>query len=105
MTQYDDIRVALEHKLTELQQRIGKIERNLRATSEADSKEQALGRENDEVLERLDSSGRHEMDMIEAALARISSGTYGVCVRCGETISTQRLAALPYTITCIACAR
>jgi DnaK suppressor protein len=105
MTQHDDIRSALQHKLEELQRRIGKIERNLRETPEADSEEQALGRENDEVLERLDDSGREEIQMIEAALARLDAGTYGICVSCGGAISSQRLAALPYTTACITCAR
>ena len=43
--------------------------------------------------------------MIEAALARMDAGTYGICVSCGETISSQRLRALPYTNACIKCAR
>lgn len=104
MTQYDNIRSALQQKLEGLQQRIGKIERNLRKTPEADSEEQALERENDEVLEQLDTNGRHEIEMIEAALTRISAGTYGVCTQCGEIIASQRLAALPYTTACIKCA-
>jgi RNA polymerase-binding protein DksA len=104
MTQYDDIRSALQHKLEEMQRRIGKIARNLRETPEADSEEQAVGRENDEVLERLDNSSRKEMAMIEAALARIAAGTYDVCDNCGDTIGAQRLKALPYTTTCIKCA-
>jgi RNA polymerase-binding transcription factor len=57
------------------------------------------------VLERLDKSGREEIQMIEAALARMDAGTYGICVSCGGTISSQRLAALPYTTACITCAR
>lgn len=105
MTQYDDIRTALQQKLEELQRRISKIEHKLRETQEADSEEQALERENDEVLERLDASGRTEMEMIEATLARIKAGTYGTCTHCGGTISTQRLSALPYTTACITCAR
>ena len=67
MMQHDDIRIALQQKLEQLRQRLGKIEQNLRETPEPDSEEQALGRENDEVLERLDDSSRKEMAMIEAA--------------------------------------
>ena len=104
MMQYDDIRSALQHKLEQLRQRLGKIEQNLRETPEPDSEEQALGRENDEVLERLDNSSRKEMARIEAALARIAAGTYDVCAHCGAPISAQRLQALPYTTTCIQCA-
>ena len=102
---YEDIRVALQNKLDGLQQRIKKIDTNLRATADPDSQEQASNRENDEVLERLDQSGREEIAKVEAALARIQAGTYGVCSRCGEAIPHERLEALPYTMICIGCAR
>ena len=104
MMQHDDIRLALQQKLEQLRQRLGKIEQNLRETPEPDAEEQALDRENDEVLERLDPSSRKEMAMIEAALARIAAGTYDVCDNCGATIGAQRLKALPYTTACIKCA-
>jgi len=76
MTAYDDIRVALQHKLVRLEKRLGKIQANLRHVSEPDSAEQAIERENDEVLEHLDDSGREEIEMIRAALGRIDAGTY-----------------------------
>lgn len=41
---------------------------------------------------------------IDAALARLDAGQYGVCDRCGRQIDPERLAALPYTIYCIDCA-
>lgn len=40
-----------------------------------------------------------------AALARIDAGTFGVCERCGRTISRTRLEAVPYARNCINCAR
>src|SRR5262245_20573652 len=105
MIEYQDIHEALQKKLDLLLSRVGKIERDLRQPAEPDSEERAISRENDEVLERLDSSGREEVRMLQAALARIDAGTYGICVQCGEKISPQRLAALPYATTCITCAR
>ncbi|MFN3461138.1 MAG: TraR/DksA family transcriptional regulator [Oceanibaculum sp.] len=46
-----------------------------------------------------------QMKRIDSALARIDSGTYGECVRCGEEILEKRLMA-DLTITlCIDCAR
>ena len=39
---------------------------------------------------------------VESALARIDAGTYGVCERCGEPISAERLEAMPMASTCIA---
>jgi DnaK suppressor protein len=105
MTAYEDIRVSLQHKREALQNRLGKIQRNLRTTPEPDSAEQALERENDEVLERLDGSGRAELEMIDAALGRMEAGTYGLCITCGDTIAIERLTALPYATTCIKCAK
>jgi RNA polymerase-binding protein DksA len=105
MTSYEDIRISLQHKREALQSRLGKIQLNLRTTPEPDSAEQALDRENDEVLERLDGSSRAELEMIDAALGRMDAGTYGICITCGETIAVERLTALPYATSCIKCAQ
>jgi RNA polymerase-binding protein DksA len=47
----------------------------------------------------------HLLEDVEAALARIEKGLFGVCERCGRRISRQRLDAIPYTPVCIDCAR
>jgi DnaK suppressor protein len=104
MSDYQQLRATLQHKLTQLQSRLGKIERDLRRTPEADSEERALSRENDEVLERLDDSSREEIQLLQSAIRRIDAGTYGACRTCGGPIAPQRLEALPYTETCIKCA-
>lgn len=104
MSDYQQLRTTLEQKLTQLQQRLGKIERDLRQPSDPDSEERAIARENDEVLERLDNSAREELQLLQAAITRIDTGTYNVCSRCGKHIAPQRLEALPYTTTCISCA-
>ena len=48
----------------------------------------------------LDQS-RTGLVQIEAALARIEAGTYGVCAVCGEEIVEGRLEARPWTPYCI----
>ena len=40
---------------------------------------------------------------VRAALRRIESRTFGVCIHCEENISPKRLAAVPWTSFCIAC--
>lgn len=45
-----------------------------------------------------------EIAHIDAALARIDAGTYGVCRECGEAIEARRLEALPFAATCADCA-
>ncbi|NOT53625.1 MAG: TraR/DksA family transcriptional regulator [Deltaproteobacteria bacterium] len=105
MTEHHALRATLQDKLTHLQQRLEKVERNLRQTPEPDSEERASSRENDDVLERLDESDRAEIRQLQHAIARIDAGTYGCCTQCGKHISPARLVALPYASTCIACAR
>ncbi len=38
-----------------------------------------------------------------AALGRIEAGTFGICVDCGEAISTERLDILPTAVKCRKC--
>jgi RNA polymerase-binding transcription factor DksA len=40
------------------------------------------------------------LDEVDAALGRLSDGSYGVCVICGDRIADERLAELPTTGTC-----
>jgi len=55
------------------------------------------------ALTALDEQGRREMAAIQAALARIDAGTYGICDICGETISAARLTVMPMARRCGAC--
>ena len=55
------------------------------------------------ALTALDEQGRRELEAIQAALARLDAGTYGLCDTCGETISAARLTALPMARRCVAC--
>lgn len=105
MPEHLALRATLQNKLTHLQQRLGKVEQSLRQTPEPDSEERASGRENDEVLERLDESDREEIRQLQEALARVDAGTYGLCTICRKNLAPERLAALPYARTCITCAR
>ncbi|MBI3637251.1 MAG: TraR/DksA C4-type zinc finger protein [Candidatus Rokubacteria bacterium] len=56
------------------------------------------------VLARLDEQERRELGDIEAALARVAAGTYGLCARCGGGIPVTRLRALPAADRCLTCA-
>jgi DnaK suppressor protein len=55
------------------------------------------------ALTALDEQGRRELHEIQAALARIDAGTYGICTTCGETISAARLTAMPTAHRCVSC--
>lgn len=47
---------------------------------------------------------RAEQAAIEAALARLERGEYGMCEGCGQPIPERRLAVRPMAATCVACA-
>jgi RNA polymerase-binding transcription factor DksA len=89
---------------TEIFGRLRAIDTELDSHQSKDWQELATEREDDEVLERLGSHGLAEIQRIDAALDRIENGRFGVCVRCGEAISAERLQVLPYTSTCRPCA-
>lgn len=105
MLDVSKIRQQLKARLHSLNQRIDEIEGDLRTAPSADFEEQATETEGDQVLEGVEGSARMEAQQIHAALKRIDAGTYGECVTCGESISEQRLKALPYAMQCINCAR
>ncbi|MER3457669.1 MAG: hypothetical protein C4309_02595 [Chloroflexota bacterium] len=56
-------------------------------------KEVGLRRDFEAVIQRID-----------AALARMDGGTYGLCLNCGRPIDPERLKALPYAEYDIKCA-
>ena len=51
----------------------------------------------------LEDNAREMLAEIDAALARVSSGEYGICKRCGAEIPVERLEAMPSADLCIAC--
>jgi DnaK suppressor protein len=70
---------------------------------ESEPEERAQEERSARLLARLDDRTLREMQEIDAALQRISNGTYGVCEGCGEAISESRLALLPETRWCRDC--
>jgi DnaK suppressor protein len=40
---------------------------------------------------------------VRAALTRMDAGTFGICIDCEEEIGIKRLAALPWSASCIDC--
>jgi len=48
---------------------------------------------------------RAQLGLVEEALQALAAGTYGRCRTCGKPIAAERLAAIPWSATCIDCAR
>ena len=96
--------LALRKELTNRIEAIDADIHHKKEPVEKDFAEQVTQRENDDVLMAIDGEAQYTVMQIDAALARIKDGHYGICSACGEKISEKRLTALPYATTCVDCA-
>ena len=107
MSTYQEHIDQLQTLRNELTSRIESIEVHIHHKDEPvekDFAEQVTQRENDEVLLAIDGEAHQTVMLIDAALARIKNGSYGICAKCGADIPEKRLSAVPYATTCIDCA-
>jgi len=58
--------------------------------------------EREYAMNHLERNSRRLRE-VQAALRRIDDGSFGVCVDCERSINLKRLAAVPWSSTCIAC--
>lgn len=101
----NDLRVILLQKKEELAARLTRITSNVRRGLDSDSEERATQLEDSEVVDALGNEAREEIEKISAALQRMESGEYGLCLACGEPIGDRRIRAYPYANECIDCAK
>lgn len=73
------------------------------ADDEHDPEGATIAFERSQIAALVTQVRRHVAE-VDAALARVDAGTYGVCERCGAPIGDARLEALPAARLCIACA-
>ncbi len=107
MKKYDQIRRKLMDRRDEIKGRLNKVDQDILHTDGApnpDSGEQAIERENDDVLEALGGLARSELEKINTALERIERNEYGNCTLCKKAIAAERLKAIPFADRCINCA-
>lgn len=96
-------RAQLSQRLAALMARAGRVEGDLMQPMSADSEEQASEIEDDEALAAEDHMVSQEISAVRAAIGRIDSGHYGVCVSCGGPISEARLDLVPEASLCSKC--
>lgn len=100
----EQLKSQFQQRIVELQQRIDSIHQDFAEGRHADWSEQAGERENDEVLNALESEAKVEIQLLSNAITRIDNGNYGICQDCGEDIPDRRLEVQPAAIKCINCA-
>ena len=69
----------------------------------SDSADDADTLADNERTQMLISNAQTMLGQINAALARLDAGTYGICTNCGKQIDPRRVEALPSVTLCIAC--
>jgi DnaK suppressor protein len=89
-----DTRGAAEREVEEV--RAGRTDPEYEESAQADHVEY--------TLQQLSEARQREIAQVDAALARLDEGAFGVCVACGGPIALERLNALPYALRCAECA-
>jgi len=69
--------------------------------SEANLADQATDLLEREIDWSLEENSARVIAEIDAALARLDAGTYGICEKCGKPIDVDRLEALPWATQCL----
>jgi DnaK suppressor protein len=109
-TELAELRLELESENTELREEISKAESQIAermgnavidaGDDQADAGAKTFEREQELALTQ---NAKELLAQNERALARIASGTYGVCESCGEPIGKARLQAFPRATLCVTC--
>ncbi len=96
----------LQHELEETRAEIASLDERL----EGNRGEYGLGKGDPNIYEwemclALKQRAEDKIQSLEVALRRAEEGDYGVCEVCGRAIDPARLAILPDTKRCVACAQ
>lgn len=82
--------------------RIVDASRDSNADDEHDPEGATIAFERSQV-DALIHQARAQLVEVDAALARIASGTYGTCEKCASPIAPARLEARPTARSCVTC--
>ena len=97
------IRKALEKERLQLSRSLQEEGLFLETVESPDEIDAANFLEFHEIQSSLVELSKNKIERIDRALARLDGGTYGICLKCGETILPERLLALPDAELCINC--
>src|SRR5256885_2259945 len=97
---------SLQARHRELRSGAAQAQKNLRIAQHDHGKDEG-DRANTSLAREIDlaqkSRERALLGSVDAALKRISEGTFGDCLNCGQEINSKRLEAIPWVRFCITC--
>ncbi len=101
----DSMRVVLLQRRTQINSVVQAGQSQLAANEgdPSDIADRASDGFEDELTAGLLSIEASQLDEVDAAIARMNSGVYGICVRCGKPIPRKRLEILPFAKRCLKC--
>jgi RNA polymerase-binding transcription factor DksA len=109
----DNARERLESQRLQARQRLASLtgdfndvvaaSRDANADDEHDPEGATIAFERSQVT-ALVNQLQHHLSEVDAAINRLTTGTYGTCETCAQPIPEDRLEAIPTTRTCINCA-
>jgi DnaK suppressor protein len=109
MTKHDimHLRELLMERRKEILNRVRQLQAGLQGLGERsiELEEEAQKATITEAYDKLDHSGKKEIELIDFALVKMSVGEYGICENCGDDIDLRRLKILPMARLCVECAR
>jgi len=88
---------------------LGDVEKNLKSSQEgttepvADISDGAARAYTSEIMLNLGEQDWQKLKQVDQALAKISTGEYGICALCEEPIPEARLEVIPFTEYCVEC--
>jgi len=106
----DGLRALLVARRVRALRTSGDLHRDSSELEEAETQspepmERSTDRTMEKMIEAEAEAERSLLGEVDAALARMDGGTYGVCEHCGERVALARLFAIPEARWCIRCAR
>jgi RNA polymerase-binding transcription factor len=100
------LKKSLEARNSELRRSLSQTRQESRAAQHDYGKDEG-DRANTSLAREIDlsqkSRDRALLSSVEAALKRITEGTFGECLNCGQEINAKRLEAIPWVRYCITC--
>jgi RNA polymerase-binding transcription factor DksA len=104
MDNFEHIKNLLAERKSRLEELLGRVEISARRQFDKSLEEQAIQRENEDILTKIDDNLNLEYVQVQRALERYDEGCFGICENCGAPISLKRLEAIPHADFCIDCA-